>query len=174
MTNVSSKQYRSWAVELGNLEDKIDALQEQKKQVYARIRRDFSKLAAEGMRGAMRLMRMDPGRRAERLRFDKESARVLDILLSDKGTENDDPARQRANEGPSSPSPHAVIQPVAVAETESKGTPATSERNRHTLPDDTNDVAKNLDQELAELEDEEIEELDLSDQEEYPERRNAA
>ena len=65
MSAVSSKDVLKWRDELSALEDQIDAIQEKKKTVYEKIRRDYDRRTAEGMKCAMRFLRMDARKRQE-------------------------------------------------------------------------------------------------------------
>jgi hypothetical protein len=80
MPNVTVTQVRGWHGELAALEEQIDALQEQKKAVYERIRRDFDRRTAEGMKVAMRLLRMDERRRAEHLEFSDTGRAYIEMI----------------------------------------------------------------------------------------------
>ena len=69
MSNVSTAPVRAWHDELASLEEQIGALQEKKKHVYERIRRDFDRRTAEGMKAAMKYLRMDERKRVELFEF---------------------------------------------------------------------------------------------------------
>jgi hypothetical protein len=92
MSDVIATEVQGWHGELAALEEQIDALQEQKKAVYERIRRDFDRRTAEGMKVAMRLLRMDERKRVEHLQFSDAGRAYIEMI---EGAGSDDWRAQR-------------------------------------------------------------------------------
>lgn len=69
-----------WHKQLSEIEDKIDALQEQKKVIYDSIRRDYDRRTAEGMKCAVRYLRMDPTKREEHFMFTDAGRSFMKII----------------------------------------------------------------------------------------------
>jgi len=83
MSDVKPENYKSWAKDLGDLEDQIATIQDMKKHVYVNIRATYGKQVADAMKSAMRLFRMDTDRRAEAEDVDARARAIVEIL--DKG-----------------------------------------------------------------------------------------
>lgn len=77
---VGANQILSWKSELSDLEDQIQALQDAKRDFYASIRDQYGKPTANGLKGAMKLHRMDSEKRAEADEIDAETFRILTII----------------------------------------------------------------------------------------------
>lgn len=84
MAQITSEHVSTWHKEIAAVDDQIAALQEQKKQVYSKIRRDFDRRTAEAMKVCMRLAAMDERQRAERLQFDELGLSFLKMLKPDE------------------------------------------------------------------------------------------
>lgn len=79
--------YEVWSAN----EEAIEAGQRKKRQMLDDIRTRYGRRAAEALRVAMRLMRLDPVKRAEAILFAEDAASLVDTLLTetDERTEPD-------------------------------------------------------------------------------------
>jgi uncharacterized protein (UPF0335 family) len=78
--SVSDNLIASWAHDLFDLEDQIEALQEGKKDLYASIRDEHGKQTANALKRAVKLARMDSEKRDEADALDTEAFRILGII----------------------------------------------------------------------------------------------
>lgn len=69
-----------WHKQLSEIEDKIDDLQEKKKIIFDHIRKDYDRRTAEGMKCAMRYLRMDPTKREEYFMFTDAGRSFMKII----------------------------------------------------------------------------------------------
>lgn len=87
MAQVTPESVTAWHSEISVIDEQISALQEQKKQIYSRIRRDFDRRTAEAMKICMRLAAMDERQRAEQLQFHELGLSFLKMINPDAGAE---------------------------------------------------------------------------------------
>jgi hypothetical protein len=78
--SVSENLIASWAHDLFELEDQIEALQDGKKDLYAAIRDEHGKQTANALKRAVKLARMDSEKRDEADALDTEAFRILGII----------------------------------------------------------------------------------------------
>lgn len=112
MSDVTAAQVQGWHGELAALEEQIDALQEQKKAVYERIRRDFDRRTAEGMKVAMRLLRMDERKRVEHLQF-SDTGRAYIEMIEGAGSDDWRAQREKDRAHPFPTNDNAVLDQVS-------------------------------------------------------------
>jgi uncharacterized protein (UPF0335 family) len=79
-THVTPDLVRGWSQEITTLDEQIAALQNDKKAIYERIRRDFDRRTAEAMKVAVKFLAMDSRKRAECLEFTDMGRKFLQMI----------------------------------------------------------------------------------------------
>ena len=82
----------SWAADLFELEDQIEALQDAKKDLYKAIREEHGKKTANALKQAVKISRMDDEKRDEADEIDAETHRMLGIIETGTSLANMDDA----------------------------------------------------------------------------------
>jgi|GEM_PF-3732403 len=80
MQHATDRDYRRWVAQLDKCENTINKIQEMKKKLYTEIRTDHGKVAADALKSAMRVYRMDDQKRDQMEEVSAEAQRILDIV----------------------------------------------------------------------------------------------
>lgn len=82
MKTATDDDYRAWAANLGEIEDRISAEQDAKRVFYANIRATHGKIAADAIKSAMRILRLVDDKREQREQIDAQTVHIVQVLKS--------------------------------------------------------------------------------------------
>lgn len=85
MSEVSAAQVCAWHDQLANLEEQIEELQESKKHIYERIRRDLHRRTAEAMEAAMKYQGTNERKRVELFEFSDLGRKFITLVENHDG-----------------------------------------------------------------------------------------
>lgn len=116
---LGANQIGAYAADLLDLEDQLGALQDAKRDLYAAIREEHGKGEAASLKLAVKLSRMDEGKRADAEAVDAEAQRMLAIIAKSRAPRA---TRAIARDVPISEPAHS--EPSGVAADQGEGASA--------------------------------------------------